>query len=89
MAESVIVTLRTDSFCRDYALPSDIPMGELCPRLLNVLRERSKAFANYTGLILEQNGAGLLDRSASLADYGVCSGAYLDIVREEKYHGFR
>lgn len=89
MPETVIVTLRCGEFCRDYALPAHIPLEELYERLLKVLQKSSKEFEKYTSVVLELDGGGMLDRGASLADYGVRSGMYLDIAGEEKYHGLR
>ena len=90
MAETVIVTLQAgDEFHGDYELPADIPLRELYPRLLGVLQKtKKKVFWDYSELILELDGAGLLDENATLTDYGICTGCYLEIVKKEKYDGF-
>ena len=89
MADTVLITLRIDDFCQDYEIPCDVRLWELYPRLLAVLQRENTLFRNFRGIILELDGAGLLDMFATLADYGVCTGDYLDVVREEKYDGLR
>lgn len=89
MAKTVVVTLRTASYCQDFVLPTDVVLGELYPRLIAVLHKTTGHFSDYQSIILEINGAGLLDQTATLLDYGVCTGMYLDVVRKEKYDGFR
>ena len=89
MVNTVVVTLRAERFCQDFELPSDVVLQELYPRLLAVLQNISGQFANSRGIILEVDGAGLLDKSATLMDYGIRTGFYLDVVKEEKYDGFR
>ncbi len=89
--ETVIITLRAKDFEKDYELPCTIPLSELYPRLIVALQETSSMrFGNYSGVVLEQKGAGMLDLNASLLDYGVCDGLYLDIVEKRKDDdGFR
>lgn len=89
MKETVVVTLRAASYCQDFALPVSVPLRELYPRILDVLQNATSYFTDYQSIILEINGAGLLDQTATLLDYGVCTGMYLDVVRKEKYDGFR
>ena len=89
MAETAIVTLRLESYCKDYELPVKVPLGELYPRLLTVLQEKSSRFGEYNNIVLEYRKCGMTDKTATLADYGVVSGVYLDIAREEEYHGIR
>lgn len=89
MNDAVVVTLRADRFSQDFELPANVELRELYPRLLVVLQSVSERFADYRGVILEVDGAGLLDRQATLADYGVRAGFYLDVVKEDKYDGFR
>ncbi len=87
--ETVIITLRAENFEKDFELPCTIPLSELYPRLTVALQETSAMrFGDFTGVVLEQNGAGLLDQKATLLDYGICTGSILDIVRKEKYDGF-
>lgn len=87
MEETVVVTLQCASYREDYELPTNVPLGELYPRLLAVLKKRSDVFSSYLAIILEYNHAGMLDRTATLADYGILRGHYLDVVQEELYHG--
>ncbi len=87
--EKVIVTLRAEDFEKDFELPCSIPLGELYPRLTAALYETSAMkFGDYTGVVLEKDGAGLLDQKATLMDYGICTGSILEIARKEKYNGF-
>lgn len=88
MVNTVIVTLRAKQFCQDFELPADVALQVLYPRLLVVLQNISQQFSGYRGIILELDGAGLLDKRATLIDYGIRTGFYLDIVKEEKYDGF-
>lgn len=89
MAHTVLVTLRIGAFCQDYEIPDNVKLQELYPRLLAVLKKENMMFRSFRGIILELDGAGLLDTTATLADYGVCTGYYLDVVKEEKYDGLR
>ena len=79
----VIVTLRTEGFCRDFELPSNVALGELCPRLLAVLQKASgRIFGTWTGIILGTDQGLMLDKTATLLDYGICTGAYLSVRQE-------
>ena len=90
MAKTAIVTLFSNQYSQDFELPADIPLGELYPRLTKALRkEAGDIFGDYSSVVLELDGAGLLDERASLTDYGVCTGCELGVVRKEKYNGFR
>ena len=90
MAETVIVTLQAgDEFHGDYELPANVPLRELYPRLLKVLQKtKEKLFWDYSAIVLELDGAGLLDEDATLLDYGVSTGCYLEVTKSEKYDGF-
>lgn len=89
MTDKVVVTLKTEDFSRDYELPWSVNLGELYPRVLNALQETSgRVFRKYTGIVFELDGYGLLNRNASLSDYGVCTGFSLTVVPEKKYDGF-
>ena len=90
MSKTAVVTLFSKQYSQDFELPTDTPLKELYPRLTEVLRRAAgKQFQDYSSVILELDGGGLLDESASLADYGVCTGSKLGVVRKEKYDGFR
>ena len=90
MKEIVVVTLRAPGFSGDFELPGTVPLRDLYPRLLSVLKKiHSSIFVPYRGIILETDGRGLLNKQATLFDYGICDGYSLDIVREEKYDGFQ
>lgn len=87
--EEIIVTIRTGQDSCDYALPSNMPLKDLYPRLQRILTARGNILRNYTGIVLELDGGGMLDGNATLADYGVCNGCFLDVTRKEKYDGVR
>lgn len=89
MTDKIVVTLKAKDFCRDFELPWRVKLGELYPRVLNALQETSgRVFGDYSGVIFELDGCGLLDRDANLSDYGVCTGCSLTVVPEKKYDGF-
>lgn len=89
MNDTIIVTLRSRDFEKDFELPCRIPLRELYPRLTAALQKTSlMKFGNYTGVILEKDKAGLLKKEATLLDYGVVTGTLLDVVDEKKYDGF-
>lgn len=80
----VLVTLQSDNFNRDFALPANVKLKELYPRLLNALQNISSSrFADWKGVILETEDGAFTDLEATLADYGVCTGKYLSIVEED------
>lgn len=82
MNDMIIVTLRSDSFQKDLELPWFVPLSELYPRLLQVLRWiRPSEFNSYERILLEMNGTVLRSMSSTLADYEVSTGTYLDIRR--------
>ena len=87
MDHLIAVTFRLEVGMCDCELPGNIPLRELYPRLLDVLAERYRVFNDYQGLVLEFNSQGLLNLDVTLAEYGICKGCYLDVVRKEKYHG--
>ena len=90
MNNEVMVTLRAEGFSKDFILPTDVPLCELYPRLHKVLvAVNQRHFGGYSGVVLESEGAGLVNLRATLHDYGIRIGAYLDIAEKEKYHGFR
>lgn len=84
MTTEIVVTLRMDEFCRDFELPANAILGEVYPRLLTVLQETSnRLFGDWEGVLLETEEGVLLDLTATLNDYGICDGCYLNIIREE------
>lgn len=87
MEETVVVTVRSGAYEEDYELPVNVPLGELYPRLLMILKRRNSLFETYPSILLVYNHGGMLNKNATLADYGVLRGGYLDVVREEMYHG--
>lgn len=87
MSDVIIVTLYADGFEKDLELPWKVALGELYPRLHEVLKQiRPSLFSQYSGIILEKDGKGMLKENATLADYGICTGACLDVVGEGKYY---
>ncbi len=77
----VIVTLQADNFNRDYALPANVKLKELYPRLLYVLCETARArFGNLRTFALGNENGIFLDPEATLQDYGICTGQYLFVI---------
>ena len=87
MAQTVTVTLRSERICKDFVLPADVPLRELCPRVLAVLQKYDSSLPDDYDLVLEREKGGMLNLDATLAQYGVVDGMYLDIARKEKYNG--
>ena len=84
----VLVTLQTDNFSRDFMLPANIKLKELYPRLLNALQSASSTrFADWKGVILETDEGAFTDLEATLSDYGVCTGKYLNLAEEDWNNG--
>lgn len=89
MTDRIVVTLKRDAYCQDYELPGKTSLYDLYPRLLAVLqKDDPQLFEDINAIVLEIDGAGMLDESASLFDYGICTGAKLDIVEKNKYDNF-
>ena len=88
MQETVILTLYTKSFSRDFELPANIPLSLLYPRLLSVLARVDKSFAGWEDMFLLRAGKAMVFPEASLADYGIYDGELLEVVRKEKQYGF-
>ena len=86
---AVLVTLQAEGFSKDFSLPADTALADLYPRLLSALRnvDEQHVFADYTRIVLESEDGGLLNESATLADYGVRDGWYLSIASKERYDG--
>lgn len=89
MTDQVVVTLRTEGgFCFDFELPAKVKLGELYPRLLTALKNASnRFFAEWENLLLETEEGLLVDMSATLYDYGICTGFYLNVVRRDEDDG--
>ena len=85
MNNTAVVTLRSKGFAKDFALPCNIKLDELYPRLTNALRSASpKVFGDYESVFLKLDDSALLDTDATLFDYGVCSGKILTVVGHSK-----
>lgn len=81
----IIVTIRMDSFQRDMELPETLPLRPLCVQLLELLKQAdARLFRTMDEITLAADGMPMLNRGASLKDYGIYNGAYLDIVPIEK-----
>lgn len=81
----IIVTIRMDSFQRDMELPETLPLRTLCVQLLELLKQTdARLFRTMDEIALAVDGMPMLNGSASLKDYGIYNGAYLDIVPIEK-----
>lgn len=85
MSGKIVVTVRMDDFQRDLELPDGTPLRSLCAELLTLLRQTdARLFSDTAELVLAADGMPMLSGGASLSDYGVGSGAYLDIVPVER-----
>lgn len=83
MKGQVLITLCFDQVERDYALPSNIPLSELYPRLLAVLQNSdSEVFQGATAICLQREDGYLIDKNATLLDYGVKNGIRLTVCVE-------
>ena len=81
----IIVTIRMDSFQRDMELPETLPLRTLCVQLLELLKQAdARLFRTMDEIALAVDGMPMQNCGASLKDYGVYNGAYLDIVPIEK-----
>lgn len=81
----IIVTIRMDSFQRDMELPETLPLRTLCVQLLELLKQAdARLFRTMDEITLAADGMPMLNRGASLKDYGIYNGTYLDIVPVEK-----
>jgi len=84
MGNEVVVTLQADAFSRDFVLPATVKLKDLYPRLLAALQNASSTrFASWKGVLLETDVGAFLDLEATLQDYGVVTGNYLNIVEED------
>lgn len=90
MPETIIVTIRAQGgFCRDLELPAAVRLEQLYPRLLDVLRRLDgSTFSRWNSLLLEKEEGILLDLSAVLSDYGICTGCYLTAIEGEADNGY-
>lgn len=83
MSDKETVTLKHESFICDYELPVSIPLSELYPRLLMVLKhDAPKIFGDWKQLLLWIDAGACSELSATLSQYGVSSGEVLTIIRE-------
>lgn len=84
MAESIIVTVRKNRFCQDMELPSNLCLSELNKKLLESLKSIDvRTFGIYSSIILLHDGKALTDDTATLNDYGILTGFFIDVVEEE------
>ena len=85
MKNTVVVTLRSKGYEKDFELPSNIKLEELYPRLTSALQSANpKVFGDYESIILELDDSALLDTNATLNDFGVCTGKILTVVGQNK-----
>ena len=84
LQNKTVVTLTCEEFKSDYELPTAIPLSELSNRLLCVLQqEEPKLFNRFSKLWLASDKGVFADQSATLNDYGVCSGTVIKVICEE------
>lgn len=85
---NIIVTLAFGKYREDYELPWEEALGKLYPRVMTILKEAGVQFPKgCQAIVFEREGKGLLDEHATLMDYGVCTGALLEIEDRRKYYG--
>lgn len=83
MSDKETVTLTYENYVCDYELPVLIPLSELYPRLLSVLKhDAPKVFGDWKQLLLGIDAGACSELSATLSQYGVSSGEILTIIRE-------
>lgn len=83
MTRSVIVTIRYRHFAQDMELPADLCLSDLCEKLLTALKNADySVFRGFTRLLILHDGRWLADGAATLEDYGIQTGYYLDIAQE-------
>lgn len=88
MQKTIIVTLRDRDFEKDLELPWLVPMEELYPRLHEALRRiKPSKFNMYHGILLIKDGKVLPSGKDTLADYGVCTGCYMELMDEGGIYG--
>ena len=81
----IVVIIRMDSFQRDMELPETLPLRTLCVQLLELLKQTdARLFRTMDEIALAADSMPMLNGSASLKDYGIYNGTYLDIVPIEK-----
>ena len=80
-----VVTIRMDGFQRDIELPEALPLRTFCVQLLELLKQAdARLFRTMDEIALAVDSMPMLTGSASLKDYGIYNGTYLDIVPIEK-----
>ena len=80
MAKSVIVTVRCKRFEQDMELPAQLCIEELCEKLLETLKSADNyTFNSFEKILLLHDGFCLADETATLEDYGIQTGYFLDI----------
>lgn len=83
MSKSIIVTVRYKRFEQDMELPSQLCIEELCEKLLETLKSADNyTFNSFEKILLLHDGSCLADESATLEDYGIQTGYFLDIDQE-------
>ena len=84
MDDTVIVSICSDKKEKDFELPSKITLRDLYPRLLAVLKKNSQInFDKTKTIVLRSEDGYLCDLDATLQQYGVATGAKLELIREE------
>lgn len=83
MPKSVIVTVRYKRFSEDMELPAQLCIKELCEKLLETLKSAdSYTFDSFEKVYLLHDGSCLADEAATLEDYGIQTGYFLDVDLE-------
>ena len=80
MAKNVIVTVRHKRFVQDMELPAQLCIEKLCEKLLETLKSADNyTFNSFEEILLLHDGFCLADETATLEDYGIQTGYFLDI----------
>ena len=83
MAKDVVVTVRYKGFAQDMELPVRLGIGQLCGKILETLKQvDNHTFCSFERILLLHDGFCLADEAATLEDYGIQTGYFLDIHQE-------
>lgn len=82
MPKNVIVTVRYHQFDKDIELPTQLCIGELSEKLLETLKGADNyTFHSFEKILLLHDGFCLADEAATLEDYGIQTGYFLNVER--------
>lgn len=80
MVKNVIVTIRYKRFVQDMELPAQLCIEKLSEKLLETLKSADNyTFHSFEKILLLHDGFCLADETATLEDYGIQTGYFLDL----------